>query len=113
DDHSADKLVCIDDTLVGVQIKTVTHPDTGGTWRVQVRRGCSRGTGRRGYPAAAFDLLAVAVLPENVVFFTADRTECHAIRVCEIAGLRAAPLASFAQALCTLGLDPWPEPPVP
>ena len=113
DDHSADKLICIGDTLIGVQIKTVTHPDAGGSWRVQVRRGCSRGAGRRGYATAAFDLLAVAVLPENVVLFTADRTECHAICLCEIAGLRADPMASLTQALCTIGLDPWPEPPAP
>ena len=105
DDHSSDKLVCLGDTLIGLQIKTVSHPDAGGVWRVQVRRGCSRSAGRRAYAPAAFDLLAIAVLPKNAVFFTANRNECQSIRPGDIAGLRADPMASLAQSLCTIGLD--------
>ncbi|QFU08811.1 hypothetical protein PARPLA_01671 [Rhodobacteraceae bacterium THAF1] len=113
DDHSADKLITVGNSICGLQIKTVTHPDMSGSWRVQARKGCSRGAGRRGYAVADFDLLAIAVLPMNVVLFTSDRSECHAIRPCEIAGLRADPMASLRQALCTIGLDLCPAPPAP
>lgn len=70
------------------------------TLRQRSERGC---TGRGPYSPEDFDILAMVVLTENVVRFSADWQLRQVIHRSEIAGLRRAPRLSLDAALAKLG----------
>lgn len=101
---SADRLVLHPDAVLKLQIKTATA-ERGGAWHFNISKGYSHSPGGlRPYAASDFDLLALVVLPENVVRFSRDRRPAHRILRSEIAGLRADPRASLEEALLSVGL---------
>ncbi|MDY7107157.1 MAG: hypothetical protein SYC29_00835 [Planctomycetota bacterium] len=105
EDAPIDRMILLGQDMVGLQIKTITHPDAGGTYRFQIRMGCNgSGEGRRGYSPSAFHICALVVLPENVVRFSASHRQSQRIHPGEIGGLRRAPLASLEAALAQFGL---------
>lgn len=108
-------LVLPDDTLVRVQVKA-RHTQTGGDYIFNLKQRSERGaTGRGPYEVQDFDLLALVVLPEAAVRFTADWQSRHVIHLSEIPALRRNPRASLDAALARLGHADaipggWPTP---
>lgn len=101
---SADRLVLHPARALRLQVKT-TSSLRSGAWQFNIQKGYGHApAGIRPYEAGAFDLLALVVLPENVVRFTAELRPRHRIARAEIATLRADPRASLEEALLTLGL---------
>lgn len=97
-----DRLIVRPDGLIRVQVKTVIMPADKG-YTVEPRkgyRGSPRGLQR--YAAGDFDLLAIAILREAVVYYTAEHAPTYHIPLSAIAGLRSNPRASFARALADL-----------
>ena len=105
---AADRLVLCAGHLLRLQVKTTSSLQEAG-YCVNAQRGY-RGApqGRRDYGPADYDILAIVVLPEMVCRFSTDLRSRHRIAPGEIAGLRADPRASLAEALLHLGLDPDP-----
>jgi hypothetical protein len=102
--HSADRLLIVGNVGLYVQIKTTTHPH-GGIYRFSASRGYNRSPGGvRAYEAGAFDLLALAVLPENVIAFTTSRRMYQGIAATAIPALRARPRDTLEEALRALGV---------
>lgn len=100
----ADRLVLHPARPLRLQVKT-TSTRRGTAWQFNIQRGYAHApSGIRPYEAGAFDLLALVVLPENVVRFTAELRPRHRIAQAEIAALRAKPRASLEEALLSLGL---------
>ena len=90
--------------MLKLQIKTSISERSGG-WHFNISRGYNHSPGGlRPYAAADFDLLALVVLPENVVRFSRDRRSSQRIMRSEIAGLRADPRGSLEETLLALGL---------
>lgn len=108
-------LVLPDDTLVRVQVKA-RHTLTGGDYVFNLKQRSERGaTGRGPYEVQDFALLALVVLPEAAVRFTADWHSRHVIHLSEIPALRRNPRASLDEALARLGHADaipggWPTP---
>ena len=101
---SADRLVLHPARALRLQVKT-TSSLRSGAWQFNIQRGYGHApSGIRPYDAGAFDLLALVVLPENVVRFTAELRPRQRIAPAEIAALRADPRASVEEALLALGL---------
>lgn len=108
-------LVLPDDTLVRVQVKA-RHTLTGGDYVFNLKQRSERGaTGRGPYEVQDFAVLALVVLPEAAVRFTADWHSRHVIHLSEIPALRRNPRASLDEALARLGHADaipggWPTP---
>lgn len=99
---SFDRLLLRPQGLVRVQVKTVTMPSDHG-YRVEPRkgyRGSPRGLQR--YGDDEFDLLAIVILRESVVYYTTDNARTHHIPHSAIAHLRRRPRASFDAAIAAL-----------
>ena len=97
-----DRLICIDDRHVKIQIKTTTR-SRNGYYLFNLQKGHYRS--RRGvqrYASDDYDVAALVILPENVAFFSSDYRSGHRIAVREVAFLRANPLASFRRAIDTV-----------
>lgn len=114
ENQPSDRLVLVGDVALYLQVKTVTRPN-GGRYGFQIARGYHRApSGVRPYDPDAFDLLALVVLPENVVMFTAERRGHHGIPVRAIPSLRARPRDTLEEALRHLGVPlpgAWPSHP--
>jgi len=99
-----DRVLWLPDGLVRVQIKT-RHTATGDSYVFDIKKGYQRGpTGTKPYDPSEFDLLALVILPEGVIHFTAEWRQTHRIRLSEIPRLRARPGGSLAAALDRLGI---------
>lgn len=87
---------------IRVQIKTVILPSAGG-YTVEPRKGY-RGspTGMRPYADTDFDLLAIVVLREGVIRYSAEKAKRYTIALSAIDRLRRDPRASFDAALADL-----------
>ena len=98
-----DRLIARANGLIRVQVKSVTMPSDHG-YTVEPRkgyRGSPRGLQR--YGDDEFDLLAIVILRESVVYYTADNARTHHIPFSAIAHLRRRPRASFDAAIAALG----------
>lgn len=81
-----------------IQVKAVTFP-TNGSYTVNLQKGYRNSPqGRRGYDADAFDMVAVVILPLNVVIFTCQRDAQIRIGVDEVRYAQAHPGNSFRTA---------------
>ncbi len=97
-------LILPDDTPVRVQVKTRHSVNANGDYVFNLRQRSERGsTGRGPYAATDFDILAMAILAEGVVRFTADWHSRHVVHVSEITHLRRNPRLSLDAALARLG----------
>jgi hypothetical protein len=105
DEHEHfDRVVWLPDIFLRVQIKTRNVP-SGAGYHFEIRKGYQRGpVGTKPYARADFDLLALVVLPESVIKFTAEWRPSHVVSAAEIPSLRRHPRASFDTALQDLGL---------
>lgn len=105
---SADRLLVVGDRGLRVQVKATTHAQAG-AYRFSASRGYNRSPGGvQPYAPDAFDLLALVVLPENVIVYTTSRRTCQSIPVRAIPGLRAHPRDTLEEALRDLGV-PIPD----
>ena len=104
-------MIWLPDRFLRVQIKTRNVP-SGPGYHFEIRKGYQRGpVGTKPYRPSDFDLLALVVLPESVIRFTAEWRPSHVVAVAEIPGLRQRPRASFDDALRDLGIpEAIPEP---
>ena len=99
-----DRLVLHPRQILRLQVKTTTTRRRHG-WEFNAHHGYSRSPrGLRPYAEGAIDLLALVVLPENVVRFTTEARPRHRISDTELAALRADPKASLEAAFWSLGL---------
>ena len=97
-------LILPDDSPVRVQVKTRHSVNANGDYVFNLKQRSERGsTGRGPYAATDFDILAMVILAEGVVRFTADWHSRHVVHVSEIAHLRRNPRASLDAALARLG----------
>jgi hypothetical protein len=105
DEHEHfDRVLWLPDIFLRVQIKTRTVP-SGVGYHFEVRKGYQRGPlGTKPYARADFDLLALVVLPESVIKFTAEWRPSHVVPMHEIPGLRRSPRVSLDHALRDLGI---------
>ena len=105
DEHEHfDRVLWLPDIFLRVQIKTRTVP-SGAGYHFEIRKGYQRGpVGTKPYARADFDLLALVVLPESVIKFTAAWRPSHVVATSEIPGLRQRPRQSLDTALHDLGL---------
>ncbi|MFC3060004.1 hypothetical protein [Paenirhodobacter populi] len=110
---AVDRLILHPEQILRLQVKTTTVRQNGG-WCVNAHHGYGRSPqGLRPYEPDAFDLLALVVLPENAVFFTAERRSRHRVRDTELAMIKADPRLSLEAAFWSLGLSvPGPDAPV-
>ena len=94
-----DRLLFVGDDPIKVQVKTVTHP-RGGFFTFTLEQGYRRSPGgRHKYRHGAYDIAALVVLPENVIYFSADPRRVQRVATTEIAYLRRKPQASFLDAI--------------
>lgn len=101
---SSDRLVLHPSAVLKLQIKTATARRAN-AWHFNISKGYNHSPGGlRPYADGDFDLLALVVLPENVVRFSRDRRASQRIMRSEIAGLRADPRASLEETLLALGV---------
>jgi len=104
-----DRVVRIDDADLRLQIKVRLSAE-GGRFAFRVVHGNPRQSpGVRAYPDDAFDIVALVVLHENVVKFTASKAQRQCITLSEVAALRANPFASLEAALRELELAEAPS----
>ncbi|AUM73998.1 group I intron-associated PD-(D/E)XK endonuclease [Paracoccus jeotgali] len=92
--------------LLRVQVKATTRPYKG-AYRFTMSKGYRNNPlGTRPYERCDYDLAALVILPEECVFFTAERRERHCLPVSVIAQLRAHPTHSLFEALSELRQTP-------
>lgn len=97
-------LILPNDTHVRVQVKTRHTVTSRGDYVFNLRQRSERGsTGRGPYDIADFDMLAMVVLRENVVRFSADWHLRQVVHASEIPELRRHPRRSLDAALARLG----------
>lgn len=100
----ADRMLFLPGGPLRVQIKTTSSLRVHG-YSFCVSRGYHRApSGVRPYEPSDFDLVALVVLPENVVKFSAEKRQSHTIAHREIPVLRAYPRRSLDHALTALGI---------
>jgi len=96
-----DRLLFVGDDPIKLQVKTVTHP-RGGYFTFNLEQGYRRSPGgRHRYQHGAYDIAALVVLAENVIYFSADLRRVQRVATTEIAYLRRKPQASFLEAITT------------
>lgn len=107
---AVDRLILHPEQILRLQVKTTTVRQNG-DWYFNAHHGYGRSPqGLRPYAPDAFDLLALVVLPENAVCFTAERKARHRIRDAELSRLKQDPRLSLEAAFWSLGLSvPGPE----
>lgn len=89
---------------IRIQVKARHSRTATGAYVFNLKQRSSRGCSGKGpYLPEDFDLLAMVVLTEGVVYFTADWQTRHVIEPGEIPALRRAPRASLDAALARLG----------
>lgn len=89
-----------------IQVKAVTFPKNG-YYTVVLQKGChSSALGRRDYDSDEFDMVAIAILPHNVVIFTRQRGPTIRISEAEVRFAIANPGNSFLTAFAELLADP-------
>ena len=100
-----DRLILLPDgTPLRVQVKTRHSQSLTGAYVFNLKQRSARGsTGKGPYLPEDFDLLAMVVLTENIVSFTADWQTRHVIEPGEIPALRRHPRATLDAALMRLG----------
>ena len=105
DEHEHfDRVLWLPDRFLRVQIKTRNVP-SGPGYHFEIRKGYQRGpVGTKPYERADFDLLALVVLPESVIRFTAEWHPSHVVAMADIPRLRRHPRASLDDALRDLGI---------
>lgn len=109
-----DRVLLRNPRVLRVQVKTVTMPSDHG-YAVEPRKGY-RGNpqGTRRYEAGDYDLLAIVILREGVIRYSAEQAWRHHIPFHTIRGLHTDPRASFDAAIAALGDLPEADPaPVP
>jgi len=93
-----------DGTPIRIQVKTRHSQTSSGAYVFNLKQRSARGsTGKGPYLPEDFDLLAMVILTENVVAFTADWQTRHVIEPGEIPALRRHPRATLDAALMRLG----------
>lgn len=93
-----------DGTPIRIQVKTRHSQAANGAYVFDLKQRSARGsTGKGPYLPEDFDLLAMVVLTENIVAFTADWQTRHVIEPGEIPELRRHPRATLDAALMRLG----------
>lgn len=89
-----------------IQVKTVTFPKNG-YYTVTLQKGChSSAQGRRDYDVDEFEMVAIAILPHNVVIFTHQRGPTIRISEAEVRFAIENPGNSFLTAFAELLADP-------
>ncbi|PWR01301.1 hypothetical protein DKT77_17690 [Meridianimarinicoccus roseus] len=102
--NGADRLLIVGNVGLKVQVKATTHSQDG-VYRFSASKGYNRGhIGVRAYEAGEFDLLALAVLPENVIAFTTSKRTYQGIPTTAIPALRLRPRDTLEEALRDLGV---------
>ena len=98
-----DRLLLRAPRALRVQIKSVIMPSGRGGYSVEPRKGY-RGSpqGMRRYGDGDFDLLAIVLLRESVIYYSAEKAPRHCIPLSAIAQLRQNPRASFDSAVAAL-----------
>ena len=112
DEHQHfDRVLWLPDRFLRLQIKT-RNVLSGCGYYFDIRKGYQHGpVGTRPYARSDFDLLALVVLPEGVIRFTAGCRPSHLVTAAEIPALRQCARASLDDALRDLGLpDAIPDP---
>lgn len=95
-----------DGTPLRIQVKTRHSQSSTGAYVFDLRQRSARGsTGKGPYLPGDFDLLAMVLLSENVIAFTAEWQTRHVIEPGEIPALRRHPRATLDAALMRLGHD--------
>lgn len=109
-------LMLPDGTPLRIQVKARHSRTDTGAYVFNLKQRSARGaTGKGPYLPEDFDILAMVVLTEGVVYFTADWQTRHVIEPGEIPALRRSPRASLDAALARLGHADaipggWPTP---
>lgn len=104
-----DRILWLPDGFVRVQIKT-RHTMTNGSYVFDVKKGYNRGpNGTQSYNRSEFDILALVVLPEDVIRFTSEWRNTHRVKLSEIPQLRTRPADSLHEALEGLGMATGPS----
>lgn len=99
-----DRLILHPDRILRLQIKT-TSTRRNGAWVFQIHHGNGRSPkGLRPYDPGAFDLMALVVLPENAVVFTAEARRSIRISDRELTALQRDPRGSLETAFRSLDL---------
>lgn len=89
-----------------IQVKAVTFPKNG-YYTVVLQKGChSSAQGRRDYDPDEFDMVAIAILPRNVVIFTRQSGPTIRISEAEVRFASENPGNSFLTAIGELLADP-------
>lgn len=108
-----DRVIRIDTRELRLQIKTRLSAWSG-RFEFRVAHGNPRhASGVRAYADDAFDLVALVVLHENVVKFSASKAQRQCVALSEVAGLRARPFASLDAALRNLEIEKDRDPDLP
>lgn len=101
----ADRLLCLPEGPLRLQIKTCCRPRDG-YFHFSLTKGYHRAPGGiRPYEPDDFDLVALVALSENAVKFTLERQASHRVACSEIAALHQDPCASLQRALEDLGVN--------
>lgn len=89
--------------VVPTQIKAKVRPNAAGNYVFHIIRGSARNkSGRARYDPDDFELLALVILPKNVVFFTASKERSIAIPARMVPVLAAAPQVSLFHAVAEI-----------
>ena len=97
-------LMLPDGASIRIQVKARHSRTSTGAHVFNLKQRSARGCSGKGpYLPEDFDLLAMVVLTESVVYFTADWQTRHVIEQGEIPALRRNPRASLDAALARLG----------
>ncbi|MDE3121553.1 MAG: hypothetical protein KGK00_07245 [Paracoccaceae bacterium] len=113
DTFPVDRVIFHPQRPVGMQIKT-SMSARDGAFNFAVSKGYQRSpSGQRQYEPEDFDILALCVLPANVVYFTTQGRSSFRIPCRQIPALQANPIASLAAALKDLGLETPTSVPTP
>lgn len=97
-----DRVILRRDQTLRVQIKASVIPGRGG-YEIALRRGY-RGSpqGMRPYEADDFDLLAIVLLRDGVIFYSSSKRERQLVSFAQIPYLRAHPRESYDAALAEI-----------
>lgn len=100
-----DRVCYLNERALRLQIKVRLSALNGGFLFTITHGNPRHANGVRGYHDDAFDLLALVVLHQNVIKFSASKAERQRISLSEIPLLQDRPFDSLYHALCALGFD--------
>jgi hypothetical protein len=101
-----DRVLLRDSRSVKIQIKARAR-DRGGRYTFRVARGFhGSASGSKDYIPGDFDIIALAALDMNAVYFTTERRKYYSLTSRQFRGLASSPYESLDAALLMLGLVP-------